>query len=58
MLSHAFIRVFLAYPLCLTFMSALGWPVPPNRYSRRMYVAYTTFWVVGSLLAMQVGWAV
>lgn len=26
-----------------------------RRYHRRLYVAYTTFWAVGGLLAMQVG---
>lgn len=26
-----------------------------RRYHRRLYVAYTTFWAIGGLLAMQVG---
>lgn len=37
-----------------TLLACIHHPPLPRRYSQRLYVAYTTFWVVGSLLAMQV----
>ncbi|GIL83594.1 hypothetical protein Vretimale_10396 [Volvox reticuliferus] len=44
----AYVFISNLIPLYVIIMFVSG------RYSRRIYVAYTTFWAVGSLLAMQV----
>ncbi|KXZ53944.1 hypothetical protein GPECTOR_6g862 [Gonium pectorale] len=44
----AYVFISNLIPLYVIVMFVAG------RYSRRLYVAYTTFWAVGSLLAMQV----
>ncbi|GFR51879.1 hypothetical protein Agub_g14356 [Astrephomene gubernaculifera] len=44
----AYVFISNLIPLYVIVMFVSG------RYSRRLYLAYTTFWVVGSLLAMQV----
>lgn len=43
----AYVFISNLVPLYVLVMVAVG------RYSRRLYVAYTSFWAVGSLLAMQ-----
>uniref|UniRef100_A0A7S0S2X5 dolichyl-diphosphooligosaccharide--protein glycotransferase n=1 Tax=Chlamydomonas leiostraca TaxID=1034604 RepID=A0A7S0S2X5_9CHLO len=44
----AYVFISNLIPLYVILMVAI------NRYSRRLYVAYTTLWAVGSILAMQV----
>lgn len=45
----AYVFISNLVPLYVLVMLAVG------RYSRSLYVAYTTFWTLGSILAMQVG---
>ncbi|KAG2440767.1 hypothetical protein HXX76_003623 [Chlamydomonas incerta] len=44
----AYVFISNLIPLYVIIMAVIG------RYSRRLYVAYTTFWVVGGILAMQI----
>lgn len=44
----AYVFISNLIPLYVIIMFVIG------RYSRRLYIAYTTFWTVGSLLAMQI----
>lgn len=45
----AYVFISNLIPLYVLVMIAI------KRYHRRVYVAYTTFWAIGGLLAMQVG---
>jgi asparagine N-glycosylation enzyme membrane subunit Stt3 len=45
----AYVFISNLIPLYVLVMIAI------RRYHRRLYVAYTTFWAIGGLLAMQVG---
>lgn len=44
----AYVFISNLIPLYVIIMFVIG------RYSRRLYLAYTTFWAVGSILAMQI----